>query len=56
MVAVTSPTHPAADRTRLLDLVTAGQFRDTLAHAGADRDRLTIDLTAVDYVDSADTS
>ncbi|HEV7450507.1 MAG TPA: STAS domain-containing protein [Pseudonocardiaceae bacterium] len=36
-----------------IDPATAGQFRDTLAHAGADRDRLTIDLTAVDYLDSA---
>jgi anti-anti-sigma factor len=36
-----------------IDLATAGQFRDTLARAGADRDRLTIDLTAVDYLDSA---
>ena len=35
-----------------IDLATAGQFHDTLAHAGADRDRLTIDLTAVDYLDS----
>lgn len=36
-----------------IDLATAGQFRDTLVHAGADRERLTIDLTAVDYLDSA---
>jgi anti-anti-sigma factor len=36
-----------------IDLATVGQFRDTLAHAGADRDRLIIDITAVDYLDSA---
>jgi anti-anti-sigma factor len=36
-----------------IDLAIAGQFRDTLAHACADRDRLTVDLTAVDYLDSA---
>ncbi|MGH3973196.1 MAG: STAS domain-containing protein [Pseudonocardiaceae bacterium] len=36
-----------------IDLATAGQFRDTLAHAGTDHDRLAIDLTAVDYLDSS---
>lgn len=36
-----------------IDLATAGQFRDCLVHAGAGDDLITIDLTAVDYVDSA---
>lgn len=36
-----------------IDLATAGTFRDTLTHATAGHKHLTIDLTAVDYLDSA---